>query len=205
MNNPSFYLTVIYLKNALKEKPEPWKQHWFMENIKKTGKRFLDNVARIKTIEFVSFIFNYFNNFLGWELPPSNEAPLWKGLRSFRHADWLSQYLFLPVSNPSPLSRKQIIKVFSMRDINFDKKSLKGNSIVTSKINKRFSDYLAIFASLAELNSKADHLSKVKYLQELGIKSPVNENEFDFSLIKTVEKTQWKQRKHMRRSLRKNL
>ena len=81
-----------------------------------------------------------------------------------------------------------------MRDINFDKKSLKGNSIVMSKIYKSFSDHTTIFVSLAELNSNADHLSKVKYLQELGIKSPVNENEFDFSLIKTTEKPQRKQK-----------
>lgn len=65
LNNPSFYLTVMYLKNALKEKPElvnaleaalNEKDKDFMENLKKTGKRFVDNVARKKAIEFVSFL-----------------------------------------------------------------------------------------------------------------------------------------------------
>ena len=62
--NPSFYLTFMYLKNALKEKPELVKtleaaliekEKDFMENLKKTGKRFFDHVARKKAIEFVSF------------------------------------------------------------------------------------------------------------------------------------------------------
>ena len=68
LNTPSFYLTVMYLKNALKEKPElvnaleaalTEKDKDFMENLKKNGKRFMDNVARKRAIEFVSFFFLY--------------------------------------------------------------------------------------------------------------------------------------------------
>lgn len=78
--------------------------------------------------------------------------------------------------------------MLAFRDLNYDKKTLKGSANVLTKIYKSFTDYQTICVSIHELNSNADNLSKIKYLQELGLKSPVTENEFDYSLIKTVER-----------------
>lgn len=66
LNSPSFYFTVMYLKNALKEKPElvnaleaalTEKDKDFMENLKKTGKKFFEVVPRKKAIETVIFFY----------------------------------------------------------------------------------------------------------------------------------------------------
>ena len=70
--------------------------------------------------------------------------------------------------------------------MNYDKKSLRGPVILMNKIYKSFTQYTFVNINVADFNSNPDHLSKVKYLMELGIKSSVSENEFDFTHLKPI-------------------
>ena len=79
-------------------------------------------------------------------------------------------------------------------EINYDRKSLRGSTIVLNKIYSSYTQYKTALLVIPELLNNPDHLTKVQYLQELGIKSTVTEDQYDFSHLKVMKQHQ-KERK----------
>lgn len=71
----------------------------------------------------------------------------------------------------------------------YDRKSFDGNVLILSKIYKSFEQHKSEIISATEFNNNIDHLSKIKFLQEKGIKGTVSEGEYDFSNLKQYERT----------------
>lgn len=74
-----------------------------------------------------------------------------------------------------------------MANICYDRKNFDGNALIVSKIYQSFDQHKCEIIPVTEFNNNIDHLSKIKFLQEKGIKGTVSEGEYDFSNLKQYE------------------
>lgn len=90
--------------------------------------------------------------------------------------DGFSIDLYLP-------EQKNLVKIFLSSDVNFDKLSLSGRSLLTKKIYQSFDGYKSTFINMSEFNSIPEPMNKVNHLVSIGIQDNNKEGLYDFSTI----------------------
>jgi len=79
--------------------------------------------------------------------------------------------------------KKNLIKIFTHNDVNFDKISLSGRALQTRTIYQTFEGYTTTFVNFAEFKSIPENMNKINHLIALGIENNNHEGTYDFSRV----------------------
>jgi hypothetical protein len=84
--------------------------------------------------------------------------------------------------------KKIIVKVLTNSDINFDRFTMRGQSLIAKRVYDSFEGYKAVFINGNEFYNFNDHMNRVNLLISNGIESQNTSGTYDFSHIKLETK-----------------